>query len=134
MWLTIGILYIDPKRFLSSPGKPSGWKWTVGGKAETLEVKFSPLAIFRFPRWRTKKHEKRNFPHYLGVFEVEKNVFMNENFHFSTPTYFLISQDGGPINMKKGTLYMTRGFSRVRKPFLWIKIFIFSVQHIVMMR
>ena len=77
---------IHPKRFLLSPGKLSGWKWTIRGKAETLEIKFSPLTIFRFRRWQTKKHEKRKFPHY-------------------------------------------RGFSKLKKTFLWMKIFIFSTQH-----
>ena len=37
-----------------------------------------------------------NFLHCLEVLEVEKNVFIDENFHFFTPTYLPIFQDGGP--------------------------------------
>ena len=81
-----------------------------GWEKRSYEWKFSffhPKIFSDFPKWWTKKHEKRNFLHYLGVFEVEKYVFMNESFHFFTLTYFPIFQDGGPKNMKKGTFCIT---------------------------
>ena len=67
----------------------------------------------------------RNFLNYLGGFEVEENGFIDKNFQFFTIAYFPIFQDGGPKNSKKGTFYITRGFSKLNKTFLFIKIFIF---------
>ena len=64
-----------------------------------------------FPKWRTIKHEQRNFIHNKGVFEVEKKVFMNKNFHFFTPAYFLIFQEGGKKDKKHfKKLYIKWGF------------------------
>ena len=56
-----------------------------------------------------------NFLHCLEVLEVEKNVFIDENFHFFTPTFFPIFQDDGTKNIMKGTFYITWGFSRLRE-------------------
>ena len=44
------------------------------------------------------------------LLEVEENVFIYENFHFFTLTYFPIFQDGGAKNIKKGSFYITWGF------------------------
>ena len=53
---------------------------------QKMTIFFHPNIFSDFPRWPTKKLEKRNCLHYPGVFEVEKNVFVNENlfiFQFS---------------------------------------------------
>ena len=90
------------------------------------------LNIFSdFPRWRTYKHQERKFLHYLGVFEVHKNVIIDEKNYFFAPTYYPIFQDGGPKNTKKGTFYITWGFSRLIRTLLLMKIIIFSPQHII---
>ena len=41
------------------------------------------------------------------------------------PRYFPIFQDGGPKNIKNKTFYINRGFLRLRKTFLYIKISFF---------
>ena len=84
--------------------------------------------IFHFPFFRFPADQK--ILHNLKIFEVEKNFFLNENFHLFTPTYFPIFQNSRPKNLKKGTFYISRRFSRLRKTFPWMKIYIFSPQHI----
>ena len=41
----------------------------------------------------------------LGFFEVEKNVYINENFHFLAPAYFPVFQDGGQKHFRISFLH-----------------------------
>ena len=49
MWLTIGILFTQ-KDFCRLPENFRDKNEPLEGNLKTLEVKFSPLTIFRFPR------------------------------------------------------------------------------------
>ena len=90
---------------------------------------FHPSIFYDFTIWRNKVHEKRNYLYCLGVSEVEKNISNYENFHSFTLAYFPIMQNGGTKNMKSRNIYITVGFSRFRKTFSIMKIFIFSLKH-----
>ena len=63
---------------------------------------------------KTSKMELSTLP---GGFEVEKNVFIDENFHFFNPKYFPIFQDGGPKIYQKKIFTFPEGISRLRKTF-----------------
>ena len=91
-------------------------------KAEILEVKFSPLTIFRFPNCWTQKHEKRNFSHYLGIFEADKFSFFHRSIFSDFPRWRI-------KKLKKNFIHYP-GFSKLTKTFLWMKFLIFLPQHI----
>ena len=134
IWFTIRCtlyMYYCPKKILVISWKTFRMKIIRPMKSWHRWSKIFHHKVFSdFPRWRTKKHQERNFLHYRGVFQVGKNDFFNENFQFFTPTYFPIFQDGGTKNSKKGTFCMADGFSSLEKTIFLMKIFNFSPQRI----
>ena len=64
---------------------------------------FLPKAIFRFSKMADQKHEKGTLCITWEFFEVKRNVFIDENVHFFTLTYFLVFSRWWTKNMKNGT-------------------------------
>ena len=86
---------------------------------------FLPQHIFRFSKMADQKCRKQELSTKPGDFRDWKERFYKKKFSFFHPNFFPIFQNDKSKNLKKGTLYITQGFSRLRKTFLWIKFSFF---------